>query len=153
MVTQTQHPRKIYLATSWRNQYYPFYLDLLRQAGHEVYDFRDNDYAFKWSGLNMGDPFQWDKATYLRALKQPEAYRGFNRDFEAMQAAQVGVLLMPCGEDAHLELGWMVGKGKFTIIHYPEGDYSWGPGLMKKLASVITLDPDKLLGAIERAPV
>ena len=33
--------RKIYLASSWRNTVYNDILYLLRQVGHEVYDFRN----------------------------------------------------------------------------------------------------------------
>jgi hypothetical protein len=32
--------RKIYVASSWRNEYYPEVVEKLREAGHEVYDFR-----------------------------------------------------------------------------------------------------------------
>ena len=33
--------RKIYVASSWRNGYYPDVVDKLREAGHDVYDFRN----------------------------------------------------------------------------------------------------------------
>ena len=33
--------RKIYVASSWRNEYYPEVVEKLREAGHEVYDFRN----------------------------------------------------------------------------------------------------------------
>ena len=33
--------RKIYVASSWRNEYYPEVVRQLREAGHEVYDFRN----------------------------------------------------------------------------------------------------------------
>ena len=32
---------KIYVASSWRNEYYPEVVEKLREAGHEVYDFRN----------------------------------------------------------------------------------------------------------------
>ena len=32
---------KIYVASSWRNTYYPQVVETLRQAGYEVYDFRN----------------------------------------------------------------------------------------------------------------
>lgn len=32
---------KIYVASSWRNQHYPEVVRRLREAGHEVYDFRN----------------------------------------------------------------------------------------------------------------
>ena len=33
--------RKIYVASSWRNEYYPEVVEKLREAGHDVYDFRN----------------------------------------------------------------------------------------------------------------
>ena len=43
---------KIYVASSWRNEFYPEVVEKLREAGHEVYDFRNppsGDPGFKWS--------------------------------------------------------------------------------------------------------
>jgi len=37
---------------AWRNEYYPEVVEKLREAGHDVYDFRDppsGDPGFKWS--------------------------------------------------------------------------------------------------------
>ena len=42
---------KIYVASSWRNEYYPEVMEELREAGHDVYDFRNppsGDPGFKW---------------------------------------------------------------------------------------------------------
>ena len=35
-------PRKIYVASSWRNTFYPEVVARLREAGHDVYDFRSS---------------------------------------------------------------------------------------------------------------
>ena len=32
---------KIYVASSWRNPFYPDVVETLRKAGHDVYDFRN----------------------------------------------------------------------------------------------------------------
>ena len=48
-------PLAIYLASSWRNTYYPDVLAALRAAGHDVYDFRnpgDGTDGFKWSKID-----------------------------------------------------------------------------------------------------
>jgi hypothetical protein len=47
--------RKIYVASSWRNEYYPEVVAKLREAGHDVYDFRNppsGDPGFKWSSVS-----------------------------------------------------------------------------------------------------
>ena len=46
---------KIYVASSWRNQYYPEVVNKLREAGHKVYDFRNPPHrqgGFKWQNLD-----------------------------------------------------------------------------------------------------
>ena len=53
---------KVYVASSWRNQYYPDVVKKLREYGHEVYDFRNpphNHGAFYWKDI---DP-EFDKWT------------------------------------------------------------------------------------------
>ena len=53
--------RNIYVASSWRNGYYPEVVAKLREAGHEVYDFRNppsGDPGFKWSAVSE-DYMDW----------------------------------------------------------------------------------------------
>ena len=68
----------IYVASSWRNEYQPGLVKLLREDGHEVYDFKDSE-GFRWSEV---DPEwnSWTPQKYLEALKHPCAERGFNPD-------------------------------------------------------------------------
>ena len=45
----------IYVASSWRNTYYPEVVRALRNAGHEVYDFRNpeqNPGGFHWEDVD-----------------------------------------------------------------------------------------------------
>lgn len=49
--------RKIYVASSWRNEYYPEVVEKLREAGHDVYDFRNppsGDPGVKWNLRQRG---------------------------------------------------------------------------------------------------
>lgn len=125
--------QKIYLASSWRNARQPEVLATLRAAGHEVYDFRDPVSHFRWDGIDA-DWEQWTTEQYLEGLKSPKADFGFNQDFGAMEWADVGVLLLPCGRSAHLEAGYFVGAGKRLVIAL-EGQEE--PELMYKMADVI----------------
>ena len=46
---------KIYVASSWRNQYFPEVVKKLREYGHEVYDFRNPPHdhgAFMWKNVD-----------------------------------------------------------------------------------------------------
>ncbi len=137
---------RIYLASSWRNSHQPWMVDLLRNAGHEVYDFRNPPYStgFKWDDIGIQVPCSAEE--YRSALlSHPRAAQGFNADFSAMRWADTGLLLLPCGRSAHLELGWMAGAGKRTLILTQ--DYE-EPELMALLADQICISPDEVLAAL-----
>ena len=151
---------KIYLASSWRNPLQPTSVALLREFGHEVYDFhnppdadrgelqgsRGTGSGFHWSEI---DPHwqSWNANEYRRALNTLIAERGFNSDFDAMKWADVGVLLLPCGRSAHLELGWMAGAGKKTIIWTRDGEE---PELMAKMATHICVSFEEVIAALQQ---
>lgn len=137
---------RIYLASSWRNVDQPSYVDALRTAGHQVYDFRNPPHStgFKWSDIGLALPCT--AGDYRAALlSHPRAAQGFNADFAAMRWADAGVLLLPCGRSAHLELGWMAGAGKRTIIVTRDGEE---PELMALLADQIVIGMAELLEAL-----
>ena len=95
---------RVYVATSWRNEFQPGVVAALREDGHEVYDFRDEE-GFHWSEV---DPEwkSWTPAEYLTGLLHPCALRGFSRDMKALQWSEVCVYVMPCGPSASMEMGW-----------------------------------------------
>ena len=133
---------RIYLASSWRNTHQPWLVDLLRQNGHEVYDFRNppNSTGFAWPQIGLTLPCS--AADYRNALlTQPRAAQGFMADFAAMRWADTGLLVLPCGRSAHLELGWMAGAGKRTLILTQDGEE---PELMALLADTICISVDEV---------
>lgn len=130
--------RKIYLASSWRNQYQPNLVRVLRRDGHEVYDFRNpepGNYGFSWSEIDPNWE-NWDFETYKKALNTSIAEKGFKLDFDAMKWADTGVLLLPSGRSAHIEAGYFVGAGKQLFILNPEG-CEVVPELMYKMSNGI----------------
>jgi hypothetical protein len=126
---------KIYVASSWRNEYQPGVVKLLREDGHEVYDFKDSN-GFRWSEVDL-DWNSWTPNEYLEGLKHPCAERGFNRDMTALRDCDVCVYVMPCGPSASMEMGWAVAAGKHVIVYVPE---LREPDLMVKMAPEITTD-------------
>jgi hypothetical protein len=138
----------IYVASSWRNKQQPLVVQTLREAGHEVYDFKNPPDAsgFKWSDI---DP-EWEAWTndqYTSSLEHPLAEKGFKADFDAMAWADAVVLVLPCGRSAHLELGWGVGSGKKTCVLLSPG--AMDPELMVKMCDHIALDVDSVLEWLE----
>ena len=128
---------KIYVASSWRNTIQPRVVHALRNFGHEVYDFKNPteclpakdavsgpewkkeilDQGFHWTEIL---PSEWTPDQFRSALDAPSAKRGFEQDMDALETCGACVLVLPCGKSAHLELGYLVGKGKLTIVYFPE---------------------------------
>jgi hypothetical protein len=148
--------RRIYLASSWRNLYQPNMVDLLRQSGHQVYDFRNPGEGwnspvpgvlkgFAWSDL---DPAwkEWDNESYRALLLgHPVAARVFESDWQAMQWADTGVLLLPSGRSAHIEAGYFTGAGKELHIVLTDPQE---PELMYRMATAIHLGGRELVAAL-----
>jgi len=138
---------RIYVASSWRNDYQPEVVRGLREVGHDVYDFRnptDGDHGFHWSEID-GDWKQWTVEQYINNLRNPIARDGFAKDYDAMCASDGCVLLCPCGRSAHLEAGWFIGRGKPTWILAAREE----PELMYKLATGIHGGMGSMLLAIQ----
>lgn len=137
---------RVYLASSWRNPHQPWMVDLLRHHGHQVYDFRNppNASGFTWAEVGVQRPC---RAVDYRAalLSHPRAAQGFNADFAAMRWADTGLLVLPCGRSAHLELGWMAGAGKRTLILTQDDEE---PELMALLADTICVSVEEVLAEL-----
>lgn len=103
---------RIYVASSWRNPHQPSIVSVLRNDGHDVYDFRNPPHSTGFAWSQIGLPLPCKAVDYRNALlTNPRAAQGFNSDFAAMRWADTCVLVLPCGRSAHLELGWMAGPG------------------------------------------
>lgn len=135
--------RRIYVASSWRNAHQQAIVRVLREAGHEVYDFRNPPAGtgFQWSAV---DPEWegWTPARYRELLEHPVSVAGFNSDYNAMKWADTCVLVLPCGRSAHIEAGYFNGASKELFILQLE---AMEPELMYRMATGIVLSVDELL--------
>ena len=140
--------RKIYLASSWRNERQPEVVNALRAAGHLVYDFRNppSGAGFEWAVIDPGWQ-DWSPSAFRDALDHDAAQAGYSNDFEAMQWADTCVLLLPCGRSAHMEAGWMAGAGKQVFILLTAKEE---PELMYRMANGICLSVGELLARLHR---
>ena len=139
---------KIYVASSWRNKYYPEVVQFLREQGHEVFDFRnppDGKGGFFWKDVDP-DWENWSVEDYVKNLGHEWSEYGFRRDYDAMKDADVCVLVLPCGRSAHTEAGWMAGAGKKVIAYIPEKQE---PELMYKVFSAVVGTLEDVQAAIE----
>lgn len=152
-------PRRIYVASSWRNPGQPAIVEALRAAGHEVYDFRNpapGNKGFAWRDCG-GEAATEGPGTgartipsYLEAIRSPRAAEGFAFDKQALDWSDTCVLVLPCGRSAHLELGYAAGKGKETHVLLHEDKFE--PELMYLLNDGIHSDMLALLSALEKPP-
>ena len=135
---------RIYVASSWRNKYFPEVVTRLREAGHEVYDFRNPPHGgagFHWTDVDPDAP-NWTYAQYAEGLHHPLAERQFQADIDALTWADTCVLVLPSGRSAHTEAGWMAGAGKRVIAYIPE---MLEPELMYKLFDAVAGSLEELV--------
>jgi nucleoside 2-deoxyribosyltransferase len=140
---------KIYVASSWRNNTQAEVVQALREAGHEVYDFKNpapGNNGFHWSEIDR-DWQQWTPEQFREALCHPVADSGYSLDWGAMQWSDAGVMVLPCGRSAHIEAGYFVGAGKPLIILLAPGE----PELMYKMATAICLTVDEVIRTLKEA--
>lgn len=138
---------KIYVASSWRNKIQPLVVLALREAGHEVYDFRNpapGNTGFQWSEI---DPAwqSWTAEQFREQLAHPTAERGFGCDMAALEDSEACVLVLPSGRSAHLEAGFAIGAGKPTVILLENGE----PELMYKMTPYICLSIPEVVQTLE----
>ncbi len=104
----------IYLIGSLRNPEVPKLAEVLRNAGHEVFD--------DWYAAGPEADDWWQKYEHGRGHDLQTALAGFaarhvyTYDRNHLDRCDVGVLCLPAGKSGHLELGYMIGQGKHGFI-------------------------------------
>ena len=137
---------RIYLIGSLRNEKVPRVAQMLRAAGHEVFD--------DWYAAGPEADYYWQryeqeerKHTYTEALLGYPANHVFGYDRFHLDRCNIGVLLLPAGKSSHLELGYMIGQGKRGFIVMMEEPERFD--VMYKFATVVQSLPE-LLNRLER---
>jgi nucleoside 2-deoxyribosyltransferase len=113
----------IYLMGSLRNEKVPYMANKLRELGFEVFD--------DWfSPGPEADDFwrKYEKArgsTYKEALNNWAGKHVFEFDHYHLDRSDIGVLYMPAGKSCHLEIGYLIGKGKPAFILFDKEPERW----------------------------
>lgn len=135
----------IYIFGSLANTRIPEITNTLRAAGFEVFS--------EWHAAGPEGDRWWKEyfasqgLSYKEMLSTAFVETAFNFDLDHMQRADIGVLVMPAGRSGHMEIGWMLGRGKKGYILYPDGEPE-RPDLMVKLATDICFSVEELLGVL-----
>jgi hypothetical protein len=109
----------IYIASSWKNRSQVNEVARkLRNMGHKVYDFTD-PCCRSADGIppeQYPKEFDPEKHQYSVYIHNPAWMSAVEEDFGAIQKAEIVVLLLPCGNDAHADFGAAIGMGKTTVV-------------------------------------
>lgn len=116
----------------------------LRQNGHDVFD--------DWKATHPLTDTAWqayeqDRGwTFAEALKRPAAQNVFQFDKRWLDAAAMGVLVLPAGKSGHLELGYLIGcrKPGFILLDGEPEKFD----VMYNFATGVTNDLDELQSMI-----
>ena len=136
---------KIYLIGSLRNPGIPELANKIRDLGFEVFD---DWYA---AGPEADDKWRdYEKArgrTYREALNGLAADHVYHFDLKHLNECDIAVLYLPAGKSGHLELGYVIGKGKkgYIVLDNPE---RWD--VMYKFAHGVFHSFDELKDELER---
>ncbi len=112
--------KTVYLIGSLRNPEVPKIAKRIRELGFDVFD---DWYA---AGPEADDKWRdYEKArgrTYKEALKGFAANHVYKFDLKHLNKCDIAVLYLPAGKSGHLELGYIIGKGKkgYILVDNPE---------------------------------
>lgn len=143
--------KKVYIASSWRNDLQPRVVALCRELGFDAYDFKNppNGSGFSWKEVAApgADWKNWDLPSYLTALQKPRAEEGFKSDMDALMESDICVLVFPAGVSASLEFGYAVGARKRTCVYGMPREAD----LMVKMADRYCIDEADLVAFLKEA--
>lgn len=110
--------KSVYVIGSLRNPNVPKFANALRKAGFDAFD--------SWYAPGPKADDFWRDYTIQRGLNYKEALQDwsakhvFEFDKFHLDRCDTAVLLMPGGKSAHLELGYIIGRGKPGFIFFDE---------------------------------
>jgi nucleoside 2-deoxyribosyltransferase len=144
--------RKIYVASSWRNENQPHIVKLLRSIGHEVYDFKNptpSNQGFHWSDVNPNYK-DWTPEQFVLDLYSGNKFvtEGLGFDLGGLNWCDTCICLLPCGRSAHLEAGYCIGKGKPTLFYLSHNQFE--PELMYLLGNTCVTNDYNMVSWLQR---
>ena len=108
----------VYIIGSLRNPRITEVGNALRAEGYDAFD--------EWHAGGPEADDEWRRYENDRGRHYKEALRGYHArnifefDLCHLNRAEIGVLVMPAGRSGHLELGYLIGQGKYGFILFDE---------------------------------
>lgn len=131
---------EFYLIGSLRNEKIPAYSSYFRSLGLEIFDswFAAGPIADdSWQAYEKGKGIPYDDA-----LKGYAAKHVFEFDKYHLNRVDGGILVLPAGKSGHLELGYLVGRGKPCYVLFDQEPERWD--VMYQFADGVFFDKEKL---------
>lgn len=138
--------KSVYVIGSLRNPNVPKFANALRKAGFDAFD--------SWYAPGPKADDFWRDYTIQRGLNYKEALQDwsakhvFEFDKFHLDRCDTAVLLMPGGKSAHLELGYIIGRGKPGFIFFDETPKRYD--VMAQFATDIFFTQKDLLKALRQ---
>ncbi len=133
---------KIYIAASWKNVHaVEMMTHFLRQKGHEVLSFVENNYG---EGHGAEKPISFDEW-----VKTEKAEQSFIYDTDGATKSDLVIYIAPSGKDAAAEVGAAWASRVPVIGLYAKGEDF---GLMRKMVKKWFMSYSDLLDAIPFGP-
>jgi hypothetical protein len=135
-----------YLIGSLRNPDIPLIGNRLRDAGIDVFD--------EWHDAGPEADDYWKKdqqtrnRTYLEALESYAADHIFRFDKYHLDRCNGAILILPAGRSGHIELGYMIGKGKSAYVLLDKDTDRWD--VMYKFANGVFFSIDELIYELKK---
>ena len=135
----------IYLTGSLRDCKVPAIAGTLRREGYDVHD--------DWHAAGPHADDEWKRYERERGHTLTEALRGkaarqvFQFDYSNLLKADAGVLIAPAGRSAHLELGWLAGRGKPTFVLLSDDPERWD--VMYQFCTAVFEDVHQLIRELQ----
>lgn len=131
----------IYIVGSLRNPMVPKIGNLLRAKGHEAFD--------DWYSAGPEADDKWQEyerirgRTYKDALYGEHALDVFAFDKRNLDKSDAGILVMPAGKSGHLELGYLIGKGRKGYVLFDKEPDRYD--IMYNFAAEVFFDINELM--------
>jgi len=134
---------RVYVAGSFKNAEMVREIGkMIRSCGYEAYVFCDT--GERTYDLSQQFRTQYDLSTVTPNLvyQIPELYHIGIRNLDELTQCDALVLVLPCGRSAHLEAGWMVGRGRpvYAVGPMVKGEFDAMYVMMNGIFDIMQLD-------------
>ena len=139
---------RVYLASSVKN---PEIERIMNHVSGLLYVdfldwFHDNDpTAWERWFENIEGYEGWTTGKHVDFMSHEQMIEISDCDYKEMDLCDIGVLILPSGNSSHMEIGYMVGKGKPCAVFFAEGGKPTSPEPMRRGVDYWTDNFDNLI--------